>query len=70
MENVTKHNIICTTHAGADLAEEKDSSMRHTWKQNVTQIFHLATKQRGAKVSNPSDQNFIIRLKPSAVIMN
>lgn len=66
MENVTEHNIICTTDAGADPAEEKGSSMRHTWKQNVTQIFHLATGQTEAKVSNSSDQNFIIRLKPSA----
>ena len=70
VENVTEHNIICTTDARAHQAEEKGSSVRHTWKQNVTQISHLVTGQRGAKVSNSSDQNFFTRLKLSAVIMN
>lgn len=70
VENVTEHNIIWSTDAEADLAEEKGSSMRHTWEENVTQIFHLATGQRGAKVSNPQIRISLSDYKPSAVIMN
>lgn len=70
VENVTGHNIICTIDAGADLAEETDSSLRRTWKQHRTQIFQMATGQMAANISIFSDQNFFIRRKPFAVIMN